>query len=161
MRSLPQKVTGYRYEEEPACEQRPRDFKGGYCVPPSCRSFSLSPSLCPRLPALPSLPLSPQRRFTLVSQPLFFDASSFLIAANRDVKTIRALLLDSEPDAQFFSRYRKPSHSRSLSFCSPRLCVSGEKRDVFWRVPFTIVKRVNNMSEDRILKGNLIEELDI
>lgn len=76
-------------EEETACEQRPRDFKGGYCVPPSCRSFSLSitmpaPSRCP--------PPSPRLRFTLVSQLLFFDASSFLIAANRDVKTIRGPL---------------------------------------------------------------------
>lgn len=103
MRSLPQKVTGYRYEEETACEQRPRDFKGGYCIPPLVSLFlSLLHCAC-------AFPLSPQRRFTLVSQPLFFDASSFLIAANRDVKTIRALLLDSEPDAQFFSRYRKPS----------------------------------------------------
>lgn len=137
MRSLPQKVTGYRYEEETACEQRPRDFKGGY--PPRV-ALSLSPSLLPAPSRFP--PPSPRRRFTLVSQLLFFDASSFLIAANRDVKTIRALLLDSEPDAQFFSRYRKPS--RSLSFCSPRLCVSGEKRDAFWRVLFRIVKRVNS-----------------
>ena len=70
-------------------------------------SFSLSSSLRLRLSCSPRP--SPRRHFTLVSQLLFFNASSFLIAANRDVKTIRALLLDSEPDAQFFSRYRKPS----------------------------------------------------
>lgn len=101
MRSPPQKVTGYRYEEETACEQRSRDSKGGYYAEPLV-SLSLSLFLlCAR--AFPLIP-----RFALVSQLLFFDASSFLIAANRDVKTIRALLLDSELDAQFFSRYRNP-----------------------------------------------------
>lgn len=119
MRSPPQKVTGYRYEEEMACEQRSRDSKGGYYAEPL---VSLSLSF--------SFPLFP-RCFALVSQLLFFDASSFLIAANRDVKTIRVLLLDSQLDAQFFSRYRNPffalflsfSIFRSLSLCFPYLCL--------------------------------------
>lgn len=74
--------------------------------------LSLSPSL--RLFEIPA-----RHRRALVSQLLFFDASSFLIAANRDVKTIRALLLDSEPDAQFFTQsISQPS--LALLF-SPRL----------------------------------------
>lgn len=101
MRSPPQKVTGY--EEETACEQRPRDFKGG--MDPLVSPFSL----------YPFLPAPRHSRFALVSQLPLLDASSFLIAANRDVKTIRALLLDSEPDAQFFSRYRGPPFAPALS----------------------------------------------
>lgn len=49
MRSPPQKVTGYRYEEETACEQRSRDSKGGYYADPSCLLLPLS------LPCLPAL----------------------------------------------------------------------------------------------------------
>lgn len=135
MRSLPQKVTGYRYEEETACEQKPRDFKGGYCVPPSCRLFSLAF-------AVPA-PSRSHRRFTLVSQLLFFDASSFLIAANRDVKTIRALLLDSEPDAQFFSRYRRPSLALARCRSAPLAYVS------LWRKARCVL--------GRLLKANKYE----
>jgi hypothetical protein len=82
--------------------------------PLMCLSSSLSAPLRPSWASL--------RCCALVSQLLFFDASSFLIAANRDVKTIRALLLDSEPDAQFFSQ---PSLC-SLAPISPSL-VSLEK----------------------------------
>lgn len=78
IRGPPQKVTGYRYEEETACEQRARDFKRTW-TPPH--------------PLLPPLTLVPQ---------LFFVSSSFLIAANRDVKTIRALSVDSVPMLIFF-----------------------------------------------------------
>ena len=88
-----QKVTGYRYEEETACEQRTRDFK--------------QPG--PPWPTPP--PPAPRPSPTIVS-PLFFVSSSFLIAANRDVKTIRALLADSVPMLNSFFAY---SHSFSLS----------------------------------------------
>ena len=97
-----QKVTGYRYEEETACEQRTRDFK--------------QPG--PPWPTPP--PPAPRPSPTIVS-PLFFVSSSFLIAANRDVKTIRALLADSVPMLNSFFAY---SHSFSLSLslsCIPPL----------------------------------------
>lgn len=112
--------------------------------PPSCHSFSLSFTM-PAPSRFTSFSL--RRRFTLVSQLLFFDASSFLIAANRDVKTIRALLLDLEPDAQFFSRYRKPSHSRSRCRSAPLAYVSLEKSPMRSGA-FDLELRVNNISKD-------------
>lgn len=134
MRSPPQKVTGYRYEEETACEQRPRDFQGG-TDPLVSLSLSLA-CVSPRAALL----------FALLSQLLFFDASSFLIAANRDVKTIRALLLDSEPDAQFFSRYRSPLLVLSLAvILFPLLARVPEETRAFQRDLCMSGERVNNV----------------
>ena len=58
----------------------------------------------------------------VVVSPLFFSlvSSSFLIAANRDVKTIRALLADSDPMLSSFFAY---SHSFSLSLSFHPSCI--------------------------------------
>jgi len=143
MRSPPQKVTGYRYEEETACEQRLRDFRGGYCGPPH---VSLLPLPAPLRPSRASL-----RCCALVSQLLFFDASSFLIAANRDVKTIRALLLDSSNPMlnSFRSRCRSPLFAHSLPF-PPRLCLWRNVLGAFSRDPFAITRRVRFESEEKL-----------
>lgn len=149
MRSLPQKVTGYRVRRKRRHVNRGPAISREVTArtPLVSLLLSLLHYACAfPLPAPP--PPSPRLRFTLVSQLLFFDASSFLIAANRDVKTIRGPLARLGTRCSIlFSLSQTLLLSPAVVRCSPRLCVSGEKRDAFWRIPFRAPRQVNNMSE--------------